>query len=214
MTNGAKTVAGGLVSPATLAGGLPTPTPLASAEFAALLQEVYLARDEELRATYSRSLPFADARFDRWERAKRLGFGTGASIYDSSCVFGDVRVGDGTWIGPNTLLDGSGGMLEIGATCSISAGVHIYTHDTVHWAISGGIAPARKAPVRIGDRCYIGPQSIIVAGVTIGRKCIVGANSFVAVAVPDATFVAGSPARVVGRIEGEGADVRIVRSGV
>ena len=108
------------------------------AGFAALLQQVHLERDQQLRDTFHRSLPFADGRFDRWERAKRLGFGEGASIYDSSCIFGEVRAGVKTWIGPYTILDGSGGLVSIGDYCSISAGVHIYTHDTVHWALSGG----------------------------------------------------------------------------
>ena len=32
-----------------------------------------------------------DALFDRWERARRLGFAPDASIYNSSAVFGDVN---------------------------------------------------------------------------------------------------------------------------
>src|ERR1019366_8652869 len=67
----------------------------------------------------NRSLPFADLLFDRWERAKMLGFGEGTSVYDSTHVFGDVQVGKNTWIGPFTILDGSGG-LTIGDNCSIS----------------------------------------------------------------------------------------------
>ena len=55
-----------------------------------------------------------------------------------------VTVGAGTWIGPNTLLDGTGG-LSIGASCSISAGVQIYTHDSVMWALSGGTASVRAS---------------------------------------------------------------------
>ena len=110
------------------------------------------------------SLPFGDYIVDRWEKAKNLGFGEGSSIYDSAIVIGDVKVGKNTWIGPFTVLDGTGG-LEIGDTCSISAGVQIYTHDTVEWAISGGKHPKEQAPVQIGNRCYIGPNSIISKGV-------------------------------------------------
>mgnify|MGYP003351887026 FL=1 len=109
------------------------------AELALELRRLKEQRDQELRAAFDRSLPFADAQFDRWERAKLLGFGDKTSIYDSSFIFGDVKVGFETWIGPFTLLDGSGGGLTIGDHCSISAGVHIYTHDTVLWAVSGGV---------------------------------------------------------------------------
>src|SRR4029077_7957518 len=123
-----------------------------------------LARD--MQARWKRDLPLSELIGGRRARAKRLGFGDGASIYDSSHVFGDVRVGRHTWIGPFTLLDGSGG-LEIGHYCSISTGVQIYSHDTVDWAVSGGVVPYEYAPVRIGSRCYICAQTAGAAGVTL-----------------------------------------------
>ena len=178
--------------------------------FAELLRECYLAADEHLRTEFQRSLPFQDALFDRWERANRLGFSAGVSIYNSAAVFGDVTVGASTWIGPNTLLDGSGGGIAIGAYCSISSGVHIYTHDTVLWALSGGTLQPKHAIVRIDDCTYIGSQSVISAGVTIGSRCVVAANSFVNADFPDATIIGGTPARKIGTVVGEGDQVRMV----
>jgi hypothetical protein len=43
-----------------------------------------------------RSLPFADYIVDRWQKAAALGFEDVASIYDSSLVLGDVKVGKHT----------------------------------------------------------------------------------------------------------------------
>jgi acetyltransferase-like isoleucine patch superfamily enzyme len=143
---------------------------------------------------WHRSLPFGDYVVDRWAKAKALGFGGGSSIYDSALVLGDVKVGRNTWIGPFTVLDGSGG-LEIGDNCSVSAGVQIYSHDTVNWATSGGTAPPDRAPVRIGSNCYIGPNAIISKGVTIGDGCVIGANSLVNRDVPTGRRVWGTPAR-------------------
>lgn len=179
-------------------------------ELAELLRELRLQREAELRLHYDRSLPFADALFDRWERARRLGFGPDASIYDSAMVFGSVSIGANTWVGPNTLLDGSGGGITIGSNCSISAGVHLYTHDTVLWALSGGKLARREGAVFIGDNVHIGAQSVIVAGVTIGSRCVVAANSLVNRNMADGMIVGGSPARIIGRVEGSGADVRMV----
>lgn len=178
-------------------------------EFTALLRATHAAHDAELRARYARSLPFDDALFDRWERARLLGFGENTSIYASACVFGPVEVGTNTWIGPNTMLDGSGGKLTIGSFCSISAGVHIYTHDTVLWAVSGGKKPVRRESVSIGSRVYIGSQCVIAAGVTIGDQCIISANSLVLDDVPAGSIIGGTPACAIGAVEGEGENVRL-----
>jgi carbonic anhydrase/acetyltransferase-like protein (isoleucine patch superfamily) len=175
-----------------------------------LLQQVRLTREAELAEKFDRSLPFADGLFDRWERAKRLGFGAEASIYDSACVFGKVLVGAKTWIGPYVLLDGSGGGITIGATCSISAGVHIYTHDTVMWALSGGKMAQRLGPVAIGNRVYVGSQAVITRGVTIGDMTVVAANSFVRENVPLRTIVGGVPAVPIGRVEGDDDNVQLI----
>ncbi|WP_228487934.1 acyltransferase [Rhodocyclus gracilis] len=161
------------------------------------LRELNARQIRETQQHWRRTLPFADYIVDRWDKAKALGFSEGASVYDSCLVLGDVRVGENTWVGPFTLLDGSGG-LDIGNNCSISAGVQIYTHDTVEWALSNGRVSAETAPVKIGDRCYIGPNVVISKGVTIGDGCVIGANSFVNRDIPGGVKAWGTPARVIG----------------
>lgn len=160
------------------------------------LRELWRVRRADVQERFKRTLSFGDYVVDRWEKARALGFGEDASIYDSALVFGDVKVGARTWVGPFVILDGSGG-LEIGANCSISAGVQIYSHDTVEWARSGGRAAYEHSATRIGDNCYIGPNAVIAKGVTIGDGCVVGANSVVLRDVPAGAKVAGSPARVI-----------------
>jgi acetyltransferase-like isoleucine patch superfamily enzyme len=165
----------------------------------------------DARTRWARDLPFDELLFDRWERARKLGFGAGASVYQSCLVFGDVSVGGGTWIGPNTLLDGSGAKLEIGANCSISTGVQIYTHDSVKRALSGGRAELERGRVSIGDNCYVGPNVIVSRGVTIGRQSVIGANSFVNRDVPANSIAVGSPARVIGSVrEDENGEIELV----
>jgi acetyltransferase-like isoleucine patch superfamily enzyme len=180
-----------------------------AAQFAMHLREAYGAKDAWLRTEHKRSLPIQDAFDDRWERAKKLGFGQGASIYNSAVLFGDVRVGANTWIGPYVILDGSGG-LSIGSFCSISCGVHLYSHDTVSWALSGGKLPYRKQPVSIADCCYIGSQTVVAAGVSIGTQCVVSANSFVKDDVAPRTIVGGTPAVRIGEVAFEDGVPRLV----
>ena len=56
-------------------------------------------------------------------------------------------------------------------------------------------------PVRIGDNCWLGQNAVILKGVTIGNNSIVGANSVVTHDVPSCSVVAGTPARLIKKLE-------------
>ena len=182
-----------------------------------------LPLDEELRRLHARlrdgmverfdrDLPLPELLSDRWERARQLGFGEGSSIYASAYVYGRISVGAGTWIGPNVILDGSGG-LRIGSGCDLSAGVQVYTHDTVERVLSEGRAEIARSPVTIEDHVHVGAAAVIGRGVTIGHHSVIGACAFVNRDVPPFTVALGVPARAVGRVEiGEDGRVSLVYS--
>jgi acetyltransferase-like isoleucine patch superfamily enzyme len=149
---------------------------------------------------FKRRVSFGDLITDRWENAREYGFGEGTSCYDSVLILGDVEVGGHTWIGPNVVLDGTGG-LAIGDYCSISTGVQIYSHDTVRRSTTLGREPIEYARTKIGRGVYIGPNSIIGKGVTIGDFAVIGAMSFVNTDVPSKKKAWGCPARVAGDVE-------------
>ncbi len=151
---------------------------------------------QEKWARFERYLSIPDYFIDRWERAKMMGFGSGTSVYDSCLVLGKVSVGSDTWVGPYTILDGSGDGLRIGDCCAISAGVQIYTHDTVKKIIEG--SDISSASVSIGNHVYIGPNAVIAKGVSIGDYSIIGANSLVNKDIPSGMKAFGSPAKIVG----------------
>jgi len=145
---------------------------------------------------FNRHVSIGDLLSDRWDTARFYGFGEGTSCYNNVLILGNVVVGKNTWIGPNVILDGSGGLV-IGDYVSISSGVQIYTHHTVEWSNTMGKAEIPRKKTTIGNGVYIGPNTVIQMGVTVGDGAIIGAMSFVNRDVPAFTTVFGTPARVI-----------------
>ncbi len=94
----------------------------------------------------------------------------GKEFNDFCIISGKPKIGKGTWIGYHTVIDGTGG-LKIGKQCSISSGVHIYTHDSVRWSVMNLRKDFKKyshidrAPVKIGNNVFIGANSVIIKGI-------------------------------------------------
>ena len=55
--------------------------------------------------------------------------------------------------------------------------------------------------VKIGKRCWIGANAIILPGITIGDNCVIAAGSVVTKDVPSNCTVAGVPARIISKEE-------------
>ncbi len=156
--------------------------------------------DEDTLNKYCRLNPFLENLTD-WKQKGKLWFSEdkNITIYDSTTLVGDIDVGSNTWIGPFCSLDGTGG-LKIGSNCSISAGTHIQSHDTVKWALSGGIEDYNYQKVEIGNNCFIGVNCVITAGIKIGNRCLVGAGAIVTKSFGDNSIIAGVPAKKIGEV--------------
>lgn len=121
--------------------------------------------------------------------------------HEQAWLIGDPVIGEGTWIGAFTTLDGSGG-LTIGEGCDIGCGTRIYTHSTAKRCVSGRrYSEVERTPVTIGDRVFISGNVVINPGVTIGDEAMVLAGSVVTNDVAPRTIVAGVPARKIGDID-------------
>lgn len=122
-------------------------------------------------------------------------------------IIGEPEIGEGTWIGAFTVIDGSGG-LRIGKGCDVSCGAQIYSHSSAKRCVSGRAYPTvDRAPTDIGDRVFIGANAVVQMGVTIGDGAVVGAGAVVTGDVAAGSVVAGVPARPVARVVLRGEQV-------
>lgn len=85
-------------------------------------------------------------------------------------------------------------LIEIGDDVTLAPRVHILAHDasTIHY-----LGYAKIGKVVIGDRVFIGAESVILPNVRIGDDVIVGANSTVTHDLESGFVYAGSPARKI-----------------
>lgn len=111
---------------------------------------------------------------------------------------GEMRIGDGTWIGQRCFFH-SAGDLTIGRNVGVGPGVKIITssHEEAGRDVPILHASLRFAPVVIEDDADLGVGSVVLPGVTIGRGAQVGAGSIVTRDVAPYTVVAGNPARLL-----------------
>ncbi len=145
----------------------------------------------------------------------RLSIGSG-SIVEAAIIFdragGSIRIGDRTFVGASTFVCAEG--IEVGNDVLVSWGCTIVDHDShaLAWKDRSRDVenwyegrkdwmPVERAAVRIGDKAWIGFNSIILKGVTIGEGAVVGAGSVVTKDVSPWTVVAGNPAKPIRQFE-------------
>ncbi len=108
-----------------------------------------------------------------------------------------LKVGAGTIIGDNALLDARQG-LTIGENVNLSSNVSIYTLQHNHRDPNFECTFDRPLNVEIGDRAWLGCNVIVLPGVKIGKGAVVCAGAVVTKDVGEYEVVAGIPAKKVG----------------
>ena len=110
-------------------------------------------------------------------------------------------IGEGTYVGMNTILNGYSAQLIIGRYVSFAQNVNVMVDSGPNASEKmQRIFPIVVSPVTIGDHTWIGASSVIMPGVTIGKYCVVGANSFVNSSFPDYSVIGGTPAKLIRRL--------------
>ncbi|MDU0114564.1 DapH/DapD/GlmU-related protein [Psychrosphaera aquimarina] len=88
--------------------------------------------------------------------------------------------------------------VEIGDDFVSAPGSIILSHDASPFMHTGKY---RIEKTIIGDKVFLGANSVVLPGVTISNNVIVGAGSVVTKDVPEGVVVAGNPARVMCTID-------------
>lgn len=109
----------------------------------------------------------------------------------------NLRIGEGTIIGDNALLDARR-CLTFGKNVNLSSNVSIYTLQHDHRDPFFKCNEDKKMSVEIDDRAWLGSNVIVLPGVHIGEGAVCCAGSVVTKDVPPYTVVAGIPAKKVG----------------
>ncbi len=118
-------------------------------------------------------------------------------------LIGEPAIGEGTWIGAFTLIDGRGG-LTIGRDCDISSGAHVLTHSSARRCVSERrYSRVDEKPTVIEDHVFVGEHATILMGCRVGHHSIVAAGSVLLedTAIPPYSLVAGVPAQVIRSIQ-------------
>ena len=89
-------------------------------------------------------------------------------------------------------------LIEIGDDVTLAPRVHILCHDASTKAFMNY---TKVGNVIIGNRVFIGAESVVLPGVTIGDDVVIGANSTVTHNIPSNSVAVGSPARVICTLE-------------
>jgi acetyltransferase-like isoleucine patch superfamily enzyme len=136
-----------------------------------------------------------------------------------------LLLGDGVYIGRNSLVYTKGGNIELGPGVNVSANCELFSSNSLSvgqgtfiaaysYLLSGGeyeidsAVPLKEQPgtksrgaTRVGGNVWIAARVLVADGSSIGEGAVIGAGSLVRGEIPPHTLAAGTPARVIRPLE-------------
>jgi acetyltransferase-like isoleucine patch superfamily enzyme len=127
-------------------------------------------------------------------------YGAGSVVGRGCRVLGPQRlsIGAGVVVARDVTLDARGGLeLEDEALIGFESVLLTHTHRSDELGVAIQRQGMYSAPVRIGERAWLGMRVLVLPGVEIGADAIVASGAVVTASVPARAVAAGVPARVL-----------------
>ncbi|MDR3072105.1 MAG: 2,3,4,5-tetrahydropyridine-2,6-dicarboxylate N-acetyltransferase [Clostridiales Family XIII bacterium] len=129
-----------------------------------------------------------------------------ARIEPGAVIRDQVQIGDGAVIMMGAVINigaviGEGTMIDMGAILGGRATVGSHCHIGAGAVLAGVIEPPSAVPVVVEDGALIGANAVVLEGVRVGARAVVAAGAVVIEDVPEATVVAGVPAKIIKKRE-------------
>ena len=124
-----------------------------------------------------------------------------AFVHPDATVIGDVIVAAGVYVGPQCVLRGDFGRIEIGQGANVQETCVVHTFPNLGVVVepSGHIGHgAVLHGCRIGRNAMVGMNAVVMDEAEVGENSIVAAMAFVKAGakIPPRSLAVGSPARV------------------
>lgn len=134
-----------------------------------------------------------------------------AFVHPDATVIGDVIIAAGVYVGPQCVLRGDFGRIEIGRGANVqeTCVVHTFPNLGVIVAPSGHIGHgAVLHGCRIGANAMVGMNAVVMDEAEVGENSIVAAMAFVKAGakIPPRSLAVGAPARVVRELSDQEID--------
>lgn len=124
-----------------------------------------------------------------YQKLKEIGFSLPVIIDPSAVLAGDVRIGEGTFVGKCAVINAD---VSAGRMCIINTGAILEHEVSVGDFSHISVGTTLCGQVSAGTNVFVGASSTVIQGITIGDGSIIGAGTTVVRNVDSNMLVYGS----------------------
>lgn len=137
-----------------------------------------------------------------------------AYIAPTAVIVGDVTIGESCYVGHGAILRGDYGRIVIGNASAIEEGAIVHARPGDETVIGDRVTVGHGAMIhnaRIGDGATIGMRAVVSDFSVVGEGALIGEQALVrrGQEVPPQAIAVGIPARVIGEVGPDQADMMV-----